>query len=368
MKKAVIFFILTVSILFCSCFNEKSCVKSNLDDQIGQMLMVGFRGTEFGLNSWVVEAIREENTGGVVLFDYDIQTGRYKRNIESKDQLKKLTFKLQKFAGGNLFIAVDQEGGEVVRLKPEYGFGETVSAERLGEINDPEFTYEKAFELAGELRECGINMNLAPVVDLNVNPESPAIGKLERSFSADPDKAAVHSGEFIKACHKNKVLCVLKHYPGHGSAKADSHKGFTDVTDTWSKEELVPYRRLTDKGLADAVMTAHVFNGRVDENYPSTLSKETIDILRDEMGFEGVIISDDMQMGAIRENYTLNEAVIRAVNADVDMLLFGNNLVYEKDIVRKVKSIIRQAVTEGKISVEEINDSVERIQRLKRKL
>ena len=178
----------------------------------------------------------------------------------------------------------------------------------------------------------GINQNLAPVVDLNVNPVSPAIGAYERSFGADVDKVTAHARAFIEAHHAHQVLCTLKHFPGHGSAAGDSHNGFVDVTETWSHEELAPYATLIQAGLADAVMTAHVFNRQWDETDPATLSPAVITgLLREELGYSGVVFSDDMQMGAIQQFYTFEEAIRKALEAGVDVIAIANNSVYDED-------------------------------------
>src|SRR5690606_10098573 len=168
--------------------------------------------------------------------------------------------------------------------------------------------------MAATLAEAGINLNLAPVVDVNVNPDNPVIGQLERSFSGDPDVVTEQAKAFIEAHHEHGVLCTLKHFPGHGSSEADSHLGFVDVTNLWSRQELEPFRNLIDAGLADAIMTAHIFNANWDSEHPATLSRAVITgILREELGYDGVVITDDMQMGAIRDFYGFEAAVVMSV-------------------------------------------------------
>jgi beta-N-acetylhexosaminidase len=337
-----------------------------LDAEIGQMLMVGFRGFEVGDDHPTAEDIRERHLGAVVLFDYDVPTRRAVRNIESPAQVRGLTAALQSFSPTPLLVAIDHEGGVVTRLKEGYGFPATVTHQFLGETNNLDLTREQASMMASTLTELGINLNLAPVVDLNTNPDNPVIAAYGRSFSADPDIVTEHALEFIKAHHQQGVLCTLKHFPGHGSSTGDSHRGMVDVTDTWSRTELEPYRNIIEVGQADAIMTAHVFNANLDAERPATLSKPTITgILRDELGFDGVVISDDMQMGAIARYYGLETAIEAAIDAGVDILAFANNSVYVGDIAARAISLIKRMVADGKISEERIKESSSRIQWLK---
>jgi beta-N-acetylhexosaminidase len=206
-------------------------------------------------------------------------------------------------------------------------------------------------------------------VDLNTNPDNPIIGQLERSFSADPDIVTNHALEFIRAHHEQGVLCTLKHFPGHGSSADDSHLGLVDVTDTWARTELEPYANIVQAGETDAIMTAHVFNANLDPEYPATLSKPTITgILREELDYNGVVISDDMQMGAIANHYGFEPAIQATIEAGVDIIAIANNSVYEEGIAGRTVALIKQLVRDGKISEARINESYQRIQRLKGKL
>jgi beta-N-acetylhexosaminidase len=339
---------------------------SNLDIHIGQMLMVGFEGLELTENNPIVQDIRERHIGGVILFDYDISSQAPLRNIQNPRQAKTLCAALQKMASIPLFIAIDQEGGKVSRLKEGYGFPPTVSQQRLGTINRLDITREHAEITARTLAQIGINLNFAPVVDLNTNPDNPVIGKLERSFSCDPNLVTCHALEMIKAHHRHGIPCTLKHFPGHGSSTRDSHLGFVDVTETWSSIELEPYARIIETGQCDAVMTAHIFNAHLDPEFPATLSRSIITrILRANLGYDRVVVSDDMQMKAISDHYGLEKAVYQAIEAGVDILLFGNNVVFEEDIVLRTVAIIKDLIKRGKISRDRINRSYERISRLK---
>jgi len=341
----------------------------SLDHKIGSMLLIGFRGKSLDQDNHIVRDIKEYHLGGVILFDYDVPRKEYDRNIESPGQLQHLTHDLQQLTDEPLFISIDQEGGKVNRLKQKYGFKRSVSAEYLGNMNLADSTTYYAKSMAEQLRSMGINMNFAPLLDVNINPDNPVIGSLNRSFSKDPEKVIFQAKIFINQLRTSGIIPVVKHFPGHGSSKRDSHLGVVDVSDTWSKEELKPYITLNKANLLSVVMTAHIFNKNIDEEYPATLSNKTITgLLKEDIGFDGVVISDDMQMKAIRTQYTLKKTIIMSLNAGVDILLFGNNSIYDADIVPKAVSIIKQAVNSGEIHPEKIEDSYRKIQDLKNNL
>jgi beta-N-acetylhexosaminidase len=341
----------------------------SLNDKIGQMVLVGFRGMKLDSSNPILADIRERHIGGVVLFDYDVPSQSPVRNIESPSQVRDLTAALKEASPSPLLIAVDQEGGKVSRLKEKFGFPATVSQQSLGTSDDIVATRKSAEGTAKTLTECGFNINFSPVVDLNINPENPVIGGRERSFSADPAVVTKHAIEVIKAHHARGILTTLKHFPGHGSSKNDSHLGFVDVTKTWSPTELEPYEKIIAAGLSDTVMTAHVFNSKLDTSLPATLSGRTIDgLLRDELRFDGVVISDDMQMKAISARYGFEEAVLLAIGAGVDILAFANNSVFDPDVAASTIGIIRKAVRDGKVGEERIDRSYARIVRLKSRL
>jgi len=202
----------------------------DLEAKIGQMLIVGFRG--LSIKDKAVQNLRKDiqkyHLGGVILFDYD------------------MTRKSQVVSQIPLFIAVDQEGGNIQRLKKKFGFPTTASAQYLGQQNNLALTNKQASKIAKTLAGLGINFNFAPVVDLNLNPNNPVIGGLKRSFSAKPDIVTQHALKFIEAHRRYGVLCAIKHFPGHGSSISDSHAGWVDVTNTWKEIELEPYQRIID--------------------------------------------------------------------------------------------------------------------------
>ena len=348
----------------------------------GQMLLVGFRGTEpvstEGTPLPILRQVAELNLGGVILFDVEATDKSAQRNVVSPEQVARLNAALSstaKRAGmPPLFIAVDQEGGRVQRLKTRYGFPGSPSAAELCPIADSGVVDTAPALAAGRsvgktLRTFGFNLDFAPVADVNVNPENPVMGALGRSFSADPKAVAACAGAFANGLHESRILTAAKHFPGHGSSTSDSHLGFTDVTGTWSEAELIPFRSLIRGGQADMVMTAHVFNANIDPKYPATLSCSAINgLLRGKLGYTGVVVTDDMQMRAVSGLYGLKEALRLSILAGADILLLGNNLDPDPLLPEKALALVVQLVDEGSVSSERIHQSYERIQTLKRRL
>ena len=368
-KSLIIFFLaIIIGISVNSSPGEAPETEQELKNKIGQMLLLGFRGTQVAEDSYISKVIKDINIGGVILFDYDVPSQSFPRNIINPEQTKKLISGLQSYAKTPLFIAVDAEGGHINRLKEKYGFLKIPSAKEIGNLNSKKakFIYEK---LAGQLAGLGFNLNLAPVVDVNINPKNPVIGSLERSFSTNHQTVTACALALINAHNGKGIISALKHFPGHGSSREDSHLGLTDVTETYRNYELTPYKELIKKGKAEMIMTAHIINRQVDPDYPATLSPNFLQkILRDKLGYKGVIISDDMQMGAITKNYGFSEAVIRAVNAGCNILAISNNgKTYDEDTVYKAFKVIIKAVKSGKIPIQKITDSYTKILYLKKK-
>lgn len=357
-------FLVLSAVIVSSLYAEMS-----LEKKVGQMLMVGFHGTSAPANSQICKDIKKYNLGAVILFDFNPVDKKKPKNISNRKQLTQLTSQLQACsADGKLLIAVDQEGGRVQRLKSKYGFyGKFPKASDVIKMDQSKIksTYTK---MSAELRSVGINYDLAPVVDLDINMKNHVIHGLGRSFGKDPKVVAQYASTFIDAMHSNGVLTSIKHFPGHGSSVGDTHKGFVDVTDLWKEVELEPYRLLKDK--ADTVMVAHVFNKRLDETYPASLSFKTITkLLRWKLGYHGVVITDDLQMGAISKKYGLKNTLKLAINAGDDILLIGNQLDPRK--VKSTKVLVDTIiglVKSDEVKVESIDKAYKRIQKLKKKL
>jgi beta-N-acetylhexosaminidase len=308
-------------------------------------------------------AITRDGLGGVILFDRDQLTG-HARNVASPTQVAALTAELQRAAGGRgLLIGVDQEGGIVTRLGPSHGFPALASEATVG-AGTVSAARTWARTLATTVAGAGCNLDFAPVVDLNVNPRNPAIGALGRSFSADPDVVVRMGGIELDALRGAGVHGVAKHVPGLGSATVNTDFGVADVTRTWSRTELDPYRRLATAGKLDAVMVGHVVNGQLDAKHPASLSRATIDLLRADVGFDGAAVTDDLQAAAITQRFGADEAVLLALEAGNDLLLFANQQVFDAGIVGHVVGVVMAAVAHGRLTGDQIDRAWARRQAL----
>ncbi|SFV56656.1 Beta-hexosaminidase [hydrothermal vent metagenome] len=340
----------------------------SLDKKIGSMLMVGFMGTTAPQGSQICEDISKYNLAGVILFDVNPVNHSEPKNIDNKEQVRLLTEQLQACSNdGKLLIAVDQEGGRVQRLKSKYGFyGKFPRAKDVRKKSEAQIQSEY-FKMAEELSSVGINYNLAPVVDLAINKRNRVIYKLGRSFGSKPEDVAKYSEIFISAMRSNGVLSAVKHFPGHGSSLGDTHKGFVDVTNLWQRKELEPYRILSERGAIDTVMVAHVFNRKIDAEYPATLSAKTIKgLLRNDIGFDGVVITDDLQMGAINNRYGLRNTLKLAIGAGNDILLFGNQLSVRSMVsTQNLVDTVKEMIDSGEVNLADIEKSNQRMEILK---
>ena len=345
-------------LLFTFLLASSSLSQPTLKEKIAQMIMVGFSGTS--VPDSLRYDIQNRKLGGVVLFA---------SNINNPTQIKNLTAQLQSYGNNQLLISIDQEGGRVARLNQNNGFAATNSAYKLGTVfNREDSTRQTAKVMAGWLSQNGINVNLAPVADVNVNPNSPAIGKLDRSYSKIPDTVSSHISWFMDEFHKKNILTTLKHFPGHGSAATDSHLGFTDITETWADSELVPFSSAINQGIADLIMIGHLFNSNIDSLHPASLSFNAITkLLRDTLGFNGVVISDELFMQAISANYTLEEAVELCIKAGTDILLFNKSIHNNKSLAGYLVDVVSSKINQGVIAESLIDSSYNRIQRLKQR-
>ncbi len=339
---------------------------TQLLDDIGEMLLVGFRGTTVDDKSTIVRDIRDYHVGSIILFEYDAPTGTRHRNIQSPQQIKKLCADLQKYADNNLLIGVDQEGGNVARLRSKDGFPSTMTAQASAQAGD-NAVENNAITIATELSQAGINLNFAPCVDVNVNPQCPVIGKLGRSFSANPDEVSHYARIWITLQREKGIISCLKHFPGHGSASGDTHAGLVDVTNTWQENELQPYRELIASGEVDMVMVAHVINRQFGDSLPASLSPLVVtEKLRNQLGFNGVVVTDDLAMGAITQQYGFEEAIKMAILAGCDLLCLSNNgNSYDPDMVPRAVEAILEYVQDGTLNAEDIHTSAQRIRALK---
>jgi beta-N-acetylhexosaminidase len=348
------------------------------EEKIGQMLMVGFHGTALqdeGVQK-VARYIQSGQVGHIIHFGY---------NIKSPEQTKQLNTYFRSLAPHQalpLLIAVDQEGGRVTRLTAEKGFPTFKSAKQVALTLSPAKAQAYYTSMAKVAHDGGFNLVLGPVVDLEYHPKkggllNPAIGKLERAYSADIKLVSAYAQAFIQAHRQYGILTALKHFPGHGLAGSDSHKGLVDITPTFDKLEVAPYYHLMSKNLVDMVMTAHVTHQGYDKTYPATLSPVIIKTLLRDQGYKGVVISDDLFMGAIQSHFNLKTTVIQAIKAGVDILMFSVNEAAMKgvthradayaqnDIISEVIAIIKTAVQQGELTTDHIEASYQRIKQLK---
>jgi beta-N-acetylhexosaminidase len=335
----------------------------SLDIKIGQMILIGFPGP--AVDSKVLDEIRAGKVGSIILFEKNIPP------TNSFVALKKIIWTYQQAATIPLFISIDQEGGRVNRLKDKYGFPRSITAAAMGKAPNLDSVRFYAEATASTLAGLGINMNFGPVVDLASNPNNPIIAKYGRAFSANEDSVVLFAKEFIKEHHRFNVLTSLKHFPGHGSSKDDTHLGIADVTNTWEERELKPYASLIDSGYVDAIMTSHIVNRKLDKDgNPGTLSTDILDgILRKRLKYQGVIFTDDMQMHAITKHYGLEDAIKLAINGGVDIMTFSNNIQgSDERTVDKVHAIIKDFVSRGIVKKERIDESYARIMKLKSRL
>jgi beta-N-acetylhexosaminidase len=362
-------------------------IHQELKDMIGQMIMIGFKEAELTKDCPIVRAIRDFSLGGVILYNIDLKCYLEEKkkkpdltrqeaaricpkNIISPEQLRNLTSSLQNYSKNRLLIAIDQEGGLVSRLGPAAGFAETESPKTLGEKNDLAVTANAARTIARDLRRSGVNLNLAPVVDLTLNPDS-LIVKNGRTFGSDPNLVYRHAKVFILAHRQEGIFTTLKHFPGKGSAAEDTHFQVADVTSSYQLQELYPFSWLIEEGLADVVMTSHILHRDWDAEYPITLSTKILrGFLRDKLGYQGVILSDDLLMGAIVSRFSLEEACLLAVEAGVDILLVSNNSPegYDPNLFMRIFETLVKAVEGGRISAAMIETSRARLMALRGRL
>lgn len=325
----------------------------SLKEKIGQMVIVGLEGYEVGVDA--LEMIEGHKVGGFILFN---------RNISDINQMINLINSLKEANAKNkipLFLAVDEEGGRVTRMPND--FIKLPSNEKIGQVGDEVFSFEIGNVIGEQLKLSGFNMDFAPVLDINSNPQNPVIG--DRSFG-DCEETVCKLGISAMKGIQNHVISVVKHFPGHGDTSVDSHIDLPVVDKSFQelkRLELKPFIKAIESD-ADAVMIAHILLPKVDSEYPATLSKKIVtDILRRKMKFDGVVITDDMTMRAIVGNYDIGKAAVKAVQAGNDIIL----VCHGKQEQLKVIKSLEMAVANKTISEDVINERVYRILKLKQK-
>ena len=322
-----------------------------LEEKIGQMMIFGFHGTTTNKDiNWM---LANYHTGGIILFD---------RNMENKSQVKNLTANLNAMANGKvpLFFAIDEEGGQVARMTQD--LTPPPSQKEIGSSGDPVLAYTYANSIAQELKAMGINLNFAPVADVGT-PDT-------RSFANVPNTVAEFVSQAAKGYENAEIFYTLKHFPGIGLWQVDSHEDISTITATrevFENEDLVPFKKIIGEqdNSKFMIMVSHYKYTAFDAENSATLSPAVMtDLLRNELGFNGVIITDDLDMGAISKYHDEKVLGVQSVKAGADIILSCHE--YEKQ--RKIYDGIFEAVKSGEISEDRINESVRRILKMKLEL
>ncbi len=321
-----------------------------LQEKIGQRLMTGFPGTE--MPEEFIRAVKQHKIGNVILF---------KENVRDRAQLKQLCRDIQRLirqeTGHSAFIAIDQEGGIVTRL-PQDAVN-VPGAMALTATGDPENAYRAGLLIAHEMRALGPNFNFAPTVDVNSNPNNPVIGV--RSYSDDPHVAAQYAVRAVEGLMEGGVLCTAKHFPGHGDTDRDSHLALPCVDKSMEeleKVELVPFKAVIDAGIT-AVMTSHILFPQIEpDGVPATMSRRIMQgLLREKLGFQGIIVSDSMSMLAIRDHYGITAGMLAAFQAGVDLV----EVAHQPQWCAEAAVRLLEAAEAGELDLKEMDESVERI-------
>lgn len=339
---------------------------ASLEQMAGQMILVGFQGDSAGDASIkaLIDEIASGALGGVMYL---------KPNIRNLDTVKQMNaaFAAAVSAGlPPLFIAIDQEGGSVQRLTGDVGFQETPSAANVAAKMSEDEARVLYGQMADGLADLGFNYNFGPVADINVNPSNPIIAKYGRAYGSDGLKVFGYDAAFVGAHEKAGVVTSLKHFPGHGSSTGDSHEGFVDISGTWSESELYPYSQMIRYRAADSIMVGHLYHKDYADQggakVPASLSSRWInDVLRGRLHYDGVVVTDDMEMAAVRDHFPLRERIVRAVRAGVDILLFSNTARPRQGIATEIQAILLEEAAADPAFKARIEQSYGRIEALK---
>ena len=326
----------------------------SLDEKIGQLVISGFYGTTLDEN--ILKLIKEDKISGVILFN---------RNVKDSSTLLSLNNSLKESNKNNklpLFISVDEEGGLVTRMPKDIKRLPTNTY--IGSLNNKDLSYNVGEILGEQLSYFGFNMNFAPVLDINSNPNNPVIG--DRSFGNNKDTVAILGTSTMKGIQSKNIISVVKHFPGHGDTSVDSHVNLPVVNydiNRLKSFEFVPFKTAIQNG-ADAIMVGHILLPKIDSKYPSSMSYEIVtNILRKDLGFNGLVVSDDMTMGAITKNYSIEESSIKAINAGVDLLLVCQKYENTENVLKALK----EAALNGTISKERLDNALYNIISIKKK-
>ena len=338
-----------------------------LEQMAGQMIVVGFTGDD--VDDPAVRSARAEIEAGLLGGVMYLKT-----NVKSLAAVRAMNAAFRDAAPAGLppLITLDQEGGAVERLTADVGFREIAGARAIAAAHRPDAAERIYGDLASRVAKQGFTVNFGPVVDLDVNPDNQIIARFGRAFGASATDVSAYAEAFVAGHRGAGLLTSLKHFPGHGSSTADSHEGFVDITQSWDQAELEPYRALIADDMVDMIMVGHLYHADYsggDRRLPSSLSPEWIEgVLRGELGYDGVVISDDLEMGAIRTLFTLEETVKLAVRAGVDVLLFANTVKARASLAGELRAIlVAEAERDASFRVR-IAQSYARIVELRRRI
>lgn len=331
-------------------------------EAIASMLLIGFIGTSDSAAGAQQTAahLAKDRIGGVCFLGH---------NTKNKADIERLT-KLFHEAGGKTLplIAVDQEGGAVQRLGRKSGYKDFPRANFVANKSSPHEAALLYAKLAEQIKSAGFNLNLGPVVDLGIEPNNPVVYQWGRTFGDNGATVANYARAFIESHRNLGVLTALKHFPGHGSTLVDSHSSPVDLTSTWRADELTPFRLLAQGNDIDIVMSGHLSHRNLTGGIPATLSRQAVGILRKDLSYDGVIMTDDLDMKAIRSSYRLADAAVKAIAAGHDLILLSNSLNPDPMLPQRMIAAIQDAVADGVISANSIHESAERISMLKNNL
>lgn len=335
---------------------KRSVKKSGPQRLIGELFLLGFQGRT--VPKWLREFEQRFGLGGVILFDYDVQTKTYERNIFSPAQVKLLCAEFSALSSKPL-ICVDQEGGKVCRLKEKLGFAPLPSAFRFNKLPAAEKVaiIERAYR---EMKELGFHYVLAPVVDLNLNPGNPDIGAVERSYSDNPNEVRTNVDILSAAATEVGLGLCLKHYPGLGGAKTNSHLELTDLSDVLTRPEVDIFHEMAPEIEGEAVLVSHGLVKQWDSDSPISMSPNGLSALRTYLP-DVLLISDDLQMQGLQKKYSTPEACLRGIHAGIDLLLIGNNLIHEEATIFGIAEDLQTIAAEDPVLLERCERSAEKV-------
>ena len=328
--------------------------------QVGELFILGFFGKT--VPPWLRAFAARFGLGGVILFDYSVRTQQYDNNIDSPAQVRALCSEIASLPTAPM-VFIDQEGGLVRRLKEARGFSPLPSAKDFNRLAAAE---KRSILTASfnELHALGIRFNFAPVIDIDFNPDNPSIGKIKRSYSADIDEVETNALLMSEVARAARIGLCLKHYPGIGGAKVDSHQDFMDISDALSVEQEELFYALAPRMFGDAVLVSHAIVGQWDRDNPATLSPVAIGRLRPRLP-ETLLITDDMQMQGLQKALGTRAASLRSLAAGIDMLCIGNNLFDQEAEMVDIAEAVERALAEEALDASAVAASIDRVRKRK---